>query len=152
MFYHDGSEIYMYACVNNCCCFVQNYVLKKMLTKRKVNSQMCKVEFKLILLSMYYNLFEIIGVVHFIYFYTTANGVITEYFICESTGESDCQQDLSDATTSAILLRFNFIIWSLSPIMMILLKTNVFKHIKNYFKKACSKKTIGHACLTMHAQ
>ena len=124
----------------SCYFFFQNYVLKKMLTKRKVNSQMCKVEVKLILLSVHYGVFEM-GMVCFTCFYIIApNGVIREYFACESTGESDCQQYLRGSSPIAILFRFNLIVWSLSPIMTILLKTNVFKHIKNCFQTTCSKK------------
>ena len=112
-----------------------------MLTKRKVDSQMCKVEVKLILLSVHYILFEITEVAFFTYlFYIFQTNNVSEYFNCESTGESDCQHYLSDVTNSTILSRFNFILWLLSPIMTILLKTNVFKHIKNCFQRTCSKK------------
>ena len=114
-----------------------------MLTKRKVNSHMYKVEVKLILLSCSYILLEIMIVAHFTHFYNnriTVNNDIAEYFICESTGESDCQQYLNVYTTHAILLRLILIIWSILPIMILLLKANVFKHIKNCFQRTCSKK------------
>ena len=114
-----------------------------MLAKRKVNSHLYKVEVKLIFLSCIYSLFEIMIVALFTYFYDNRimiNNDITEYFICESTGESDCQQYLNDYTTYAILLRLILIGWSILPIMILLLKANIFKHIKNCFRRTCSKK------------
>ena len=114
-----------------------------MLTKRKVDSYLYKVEVKLILLSLTYILIEIMIAALFTYLYANKimiNNDITEYFICESTGESDCQQYLNEYTTYAILLRFILIVWSISPIMHLLLKANVFKHIKNCFRRTCSKK------------
>ena len=101
---------------------------------------MCKVEVKLILLSVHYIVIEITAVAFFTYLiYILRTNDVSEYFNCESIGESDCHQYLSDVTNSAILLRFSYIIWLLSPIMTILLKTNVFKHIKNCFLRTCSK-------------
>ena len=123
--------------------FSQNFVLKKMLTKRKVDSHLYKVEVKLILLSCIYILLEIMIVAHFTHFYNNRiiiNNDITEYFICESTGESDCQQYLNEYTTYAILLRLILTVWSIIPFMILLLKANVFKHIKNCFQITCSKK------------
>ena len=117
-------------------------MLKKMLTKRKVNSHLYEVEVKLILLSSTYILLEIMEVTFFTNYYNNIimiNNDITDYFICESTGESDCQQYLNDYTTYAILLRLILIVWSILPIMILLLKANVFKHIKNCFRRTCSK-------------
>ena len=114
-----------------------------MLTKRKVSSYMYKVEVKLILLSCTYILIEIMIVALFTYFYDNKimiNNDITEYFICESTGESDCQQYLNDYTTYAILLRLILIVWSIVPIMILLFKANGFKNIKNCFRRTCSNK------------
>ena len=114
-----------------------------MLTKRKVNSYLYKVEVKLILLSCIYILLEVMIVALFTYFYDNIimiNRGITVYFICESTGESDCQQYLNEYTTYAILLRLILIVWSILPIMILLLKVNVFKRIKNCFRRTCSKK------------
>ena len=114
-----------------------------MLTKRKVNSYLYKVEVKLIFLSCSYILLEIVIVAHFTHFYnsrTMIHNDVAEYFICESIGESDCQQYLNDYTTHAILLRLILIVLSISPIIILLLKANFFKHIKNCFRRTCSKK------------
>ena len=129
----------------HCCLLIfQNYVLKKLLTKRKVNSQISKVEIKLILLTMHYSLFEIMGVAFYTYLYNNLDSTVffdvTKYFSCESTGESDCQQHLRGSRNPiAILLSVVFITWSLSPIMSILLKINVFNRIKNCFQRTPSK-------------
>ena len=101
---------------------------------------MYKAEVKLILLSCTYILIEIMIVAYFSYFNNTGTNNVTEYFICESTGESDCQQYLNDSITSSILLRLTTIVWSILPIMILLLKANVFKHIKNCCRRTCSKK------------
>ena len=114
-----------------------------MLTKRKVDSHLYKAEVKLILISCTYSLFEIMIVALFTHFYNNIimiSNDIAEYFICESTGESDCQQYLNEYTTYAILLRFFLIVWSIVPTLILLLKANVFKHIKNCFQITCSKK------------
>lgn len=124
-------------------CFFQDYVLKKLLTKRKVNIQMGKVQVKLILLMVHYYLFEIMGVAMFTFSYNSINIVafrIAEYFICESTGETGCRQHLSALITNAVLLCLVLILWSLSPIMSILCKINVFNHVKSCFQKTRSKK------------
>ena len=115
-------------------------MLKKILTNRKVNSHLYKAEVKLILLSCTYILIEIMIVAYFTYFYNTNTNSLTEYFICESTGESDCQQYLYGSNISVVLLRLIIIVWSILPIMILLLKANVFKHIKNCFRRTCSKK------------
>ena len=105
---------------------------------KKVNSQIGKVEVKLILLSVHYNLFAIAIVVGFTFFYTGSyfeNEV--DYFHCESNGRSGCQQYLSDIKTGGIILMVGVIIWLLSPVMSILCKINIFKHC---FLKTCFKK------------
>ena len=117
-------------------------MLKKILTKRKVDSYLYKAEVKLILLSCIYSLLEIMMVTLFTHFYNNImmiNNDITDYFICESTGESDCQQYLNEYTTLVILSHFVIIVWSILPTMILLLRANVFKHIKNCFQITCSK-------------
>ena len=114
-----------------------------MLAKRKVNSHLYKVEVKLILISCNFILIEIMEVAFFTHLHNNEimiDNEIKEYFFCESTGESDCQQYLNEYTTYAILLRFILIVWSIIPITILLLKANVFKHIKNCFRRTCSKK------------
>lgn len=119
----------------------KEFVLKKLLTKMKVSRQIGKVEVKLILLSVHYNLLGIMVMVLFTPFYT---GIfiddITEYFLCESIAGSDCQQHLNYVRTSVILFRVTIIIWSLTPVMSILCKINVFKEMRNCFQKMCAKK------------
>ena len=111
-----------------------------MLTKRKVNSHLYKVEVKLILLNCTYILLEIMIVAYLTRIDNNINNDVTEYLICEGTGESDCQKYLNDYTAYAILLRLILIGWSILPIMILLLKANIFKHIKNCFRRTCSKK------------
>ena len=116
-----------------------SYVLKKLLTKRKVNSQIGKVEIKLILLTVHYSLFQIIGVAIFTYVYNNRiTNIFSKFLTCESTGVSDCQQYFSVGIPINVLIGLVLMVWLLSPIMTIL-KVNVFSHIKNCYQRTCSK-------------
>ena len=105
---------------------------------KKVNSQIGKVEVRLILLSVHFNFNTIVIVVGLTLFYTGSYFENqTEYFLCESNGGSGCQQFLSDIRTGGILFMVAVIIWLLTPVMSILCKINIFKHC---FLKTCYKK------------
>ena len=105
---------------------------------KKVNSQIGKVEVKLILLSVHFNLFAIAIVVAFTHFYTGSYFENqTKYFLCESNRGSGCKQYLSNIRTGGILFMVAVIIWLLTPVMSILCKINIFKHC---FLKTCFKK------------
>ena len=113
-------------------------MLKKLLNTKKVSSQIGKVEVKLILLSVHYNLYGIVVVVASTLFYTGSyfdNQV--EYFLCESSAGSGCQQYLSEIRTSVILFMVAIIVWLLTPVMSIVCKINV---LQNYFLKTCFKR------------
>ena len=112
-------------------------MLKKLLNCKKVSSQIGKVEVKLILLSVHYNLFGILVAVTVTLLYTGSyENKIGEYFLCESNGWSGCQQYLGDIRIGSILLVISIIVWLLTPAMTILCKINVFK---NCFLKTCFK-------------
>ena len=126
-------------------------MLKKMLTKRKVDSYLYKVEVKLIFLSCIYILLEVMIVTLFTYYYNKMiiiTNDIPDYFICESTGESDCQQYLNEYTTLVILSRFVLIVWSIIPTMFLLLKANVFK---NCFRITIMFKEVLHNYVLSHS-
>ena len=107
---------------------------------KKVSSQIGKVEVKLILLSVHYNLFGILIAVTLTSFYRTSYlDNAREYFLCESIGRSGCQQYLSEIKTGGILFMMYIITWLLTPVMMILCKINFFK---NCFLKRCFKKEV----------
>ena len=115
-------------------------MLKKLLNMKKVNSQIGKVEVKLILLSVHYNLFGIVLVLVFTFFYAGSYfDNQKEYFVCKSNGGSGCQQYLSEIRTGGILFMVALIIWFLTPVMAILCKINVFKHC---YLKTCFKKQV----------
>ena len=71
---------------------------------KKVSSQIGKVEVKLVLLSVHYNLYGIAIVVIFTLIYTGSCGDLTKYFLCESIGGSGCQQYLTEIRTCGIVL------------------------------------------------
>ena len=120
-------------------------MLKKLLNLKENNSQLQigKVEVKLILLSVHYNLIGILIVIGFAMHYVTGDsfrGNQREYFLCESNGGSGCQQYLSDIRTVVIVFMMAIITWLLTPVMIIFCKINVFKNCS--FMKTCFKKQV----------
>ena len=84
---------------------------------------MGKLQIKLALMSIHYNITGIISLMSFAYLITDSfSDSITEYFLCESIGDSGCQRALGSARVRVglALPTVNMVILFLTPVVLIL--------------------------------
>ena len=116
---------------------MQEFVLKKLLMKKKVEGHIGKAELKITMLTVYITSISVIGTVSFVYFDANASfrEDLAKYILCESTGTSqDCALDTTVADTLYILRAVANMMLASVPVLAFLINCNP-KHCKRMFEK-----------------
>ena len=109
-------------------------MLKKILSGKKAKN-IGIAELKVTVILIYYSVFGIIGIVFFTYFIDSfAITGFVEFIICESTGNSNCNQLLQGNRTLYILITIDLIMLSFTPVLIFCIYICDIQALKKKYK------------------
>ena len=109
-------------------------MLKKVLNGKKAKN-IGIAELKVTVLLVYYTVLGIVGIVFFSYFIDSfAITGFKQFIICESTGNSNCNQLLQGTRTLYILVTFDLIMLSFTPLLIFCIYICDIQALKKKYK------------------
>ena len=101
---------------------MQEFVLKKLIARKKVG-RVGKAEVKMAVIVLYYIIMGVLGLVTFTYYEVKTKGnreSLAELFLCESTGNLDCNVDLQNIEMFSVLAVAVVVMLASSPVIAVI--------------------------------
>lgn len=133
-------------------CFFQEFVLKKLVARKKIG-KVGKAQIKISIILIYYTVLGVVGLVSLTYFEVkifNSEG-LREFFLCESLGNPDCFLDVAPIKNIKALSVSVIVMLSFLPVIVLIFSFD-YQACKKKLKSVRKSKTVSSRVYTTHGQ